>query len=89
LLLKERQQNGDDDSSLYRFTKDNEEDGDGEHIRHNDGEGLNCVSEGRFGLERLQSLRSRSSCLCEVWKMAELERCGISDSDLIRWWEKI
>ena len=66
LLLEEREQNGDDDSGLYRFTKDNEEDGDGEHIRHGDGEDLNRVSEGRFGLERLQSLCSRSSCLCEV-----------------------
>ena len=47
LLLEEREQNGDDDSGLYRFTKDNEEDGDGEHIRHGDGEDLNRVSEGR------------------------------------------
>jgi hypothetical protein len=89
LLLEEREQNGDDNSGLYRFTKDNEEDGDGENIRHGDSKGLNRVSEGRFGLERLQSLCSCSSCLCEVSKMAELERCGISDSDLIRWWKKI
>jgi hypothetical protein len=27
---------------------------------------LDRVSEGRFGLERLQSYCSRSSCLCEV-----------------------
>jgi hypothetical protein len=55
LLLEEREQNGDDDSGLYRFTKDNKEDWDGEYIRHGDGEALNRVSEGRFGLERLQS----------------------------------
>jgi hypothetical protein len=66
LLLEEREQDGDDDSGLYRFTKDNEEDGDREHIRHGDGKDLNRVSEGKFGLERLQSLCSHSSCLCEV-----------------------
>jgi hypothetical protein len=43
LLLEEREQNRDDDSGLYRFTKDNEEDGDGKHIRHGDGESpLSC-----------------------------------------------
>jgi hypothetical protein len=59
LLLEEREQNGYDDSGFYRFTKDNEEDGDGEHVRHGDGEDLGRMSEGRFGMERLQSL-------CEV-----------------------
>jgi hypothetical protein len=38
LLLEKREQNRDDDSGLYRFTKDNEEDWDGKYIRHGDAE---------------------------------------------------
>lgn len=34
LLLEEREEHGDDDSGLNGLTEDDEEDGDGEDVRH-------------------------------------------------------
>ena len=47
---------------------------------------LDRVSEGRFGLERLQSfIAAARAALVRFEKYPELDRSGISDSDLIRW----
>jgi hypothetical protein len=38
LLTEEREENGDDDSGLDRLAEDDEEDGDGEDVRHRAGD---------------------------------------------------
>ena len=77
LLLEEGEQNGDHNSGFYRLTEDNEEDWDGEDIRHSGGESPDRADEGKSGLQRLQFQFNGSGHLRKVCELAELERCGI------------